>query len=155
MRTDHSGVARLIESLEYSEVLPAAYGAWSLAYLARDGSEPAVSALCTALETSPHGLVRATAVAGLAACRVATLDDLRSEFGFSEGFVEQVNVGLAGAWLGAPDVVEAGLLSASRNASPLSWLEEPFYWLARDALRSRSEGPFDLFHLLALQPLVT
>jgi hypothetical protein len=155
VRNDHSAVAHLIESLEHTEALFAAYGAWSLAYLARDGSEPAVSALRAAVETSPHGLVRATAVAGLAGTGVATVSDLRHQFDLSEGFVEQVMVGLAGAWLGDPDVVAAGLLSGVRNAAAFSWLEEPFHRLALDALSSRSEGPFDLLQVLAQEPLIT
>lgn len=34
-------------------------------------------------------------------------------------------------------------------------LEEPFRRIALEALGSRSEGPFDLLHVLAREPLIT
>ena len=47
------------------------------------------------------------------------------------------------------------LLAAVRHAAPLGWLEAPFRRSVLDALSSRSDGPFDLLHTLALEPLIT
>lgn len=145
----------MIEALEHSKPLFGAYAAWSLAYLARDGSKPALTALRGSIEEHSRGLVRATAVAGLSASGAVTTSALREQLALSETFVEQVEVGLAGAWLGDVDSVASGLLAGVRNAAPLSSLEAPFHRLALEALSSRSEGPFDLLHVLALEPLIT